>query len=206
MSKRLVPALLLPLILSFTSCQAMLTPEQRQQLETRIYETEYSATFGAARDVLINQGFEIRASDFAGGILQVQTTRKKFSGGRTTLAFVGSFLLPPVGDAMMDRGGGAVVVDILTWPLSILWAPWINLHHGISETKAVTGNLAFDRLGLAQTRLRISMSGVPWDVTHYPREIRRLQDLIGRQLLLKKADRLGEPAPPVHPAPLTPTR
>ena len=144
---------------------------------------------------MINQGFEIRTSDFAGGVLEVATSRKEFSDGQTYAACVVSFALPPVGDAMLHRDVLVIVFDALTYPFSSFWAPWFNLAHGLEAMENVRGNVTFEKLGNQETRLRISLTGVAWDVTDYPRDIRRLQDLVGRQLLLKKADDIGqEPA------------
>ena len=65
MSKRFTFALFVPLCLLFTSCQVLLTPQQRQQLETRVYQAEYGNTYRAARDVMIPENYVQRMIQFA---------------------------------------------------------------------------------------------------------------------------------------------
>jgi hypothetical protein len=152
-----------------------------------VYTATYDRTFAATRDAFVNRDYVITASDFDGGVLIVGTEEPSHS---PTTALVWSILLPPVGDGYLGRWGWAVV-DLLLWPISIVWAAPSNYMIARGRRYEIEGNVSLEEVGSERTRSRISLVGIDHDVESYPVRIRDLQEEIERQLFLKAGDTLG---------------
>ena len=182
--------LLALIVLLSSACATILSPNQRQQLETRVYEASFERTFAASRDAFINRGYLIEESDFNGGVISVSN---QVLAHNATTALTWSILAPPVGDFYMKRYAWGVF-DLLLWPLSIAWAAPSNYFIAKSRHKDIDGTLSFERLSPERTRLRISLVGVNHDEKTYPVLVHGLQEEIERQLFIKEGDTLdGEP-------------
>ncbi len=174
--------------LLLTSCASMLSSNQRQQLETKVYAAPYERTFAASRDALVNAGYLIAESDFDGGVISVSNQLRTHN---PKTALIWSIFLPPVGDFYLERYAWGVV-DLLLWPFSIAWAAPSNYMLAKKRMKEINGTFSFERLKPERTRLRITLTGVDWDVDKYPPLIRGLQEEVERQLFIKAGDTLGE--------------
>ena len=108
----------------------------------------------------------------------------------TTTAVTLSIVIPPVGDFYVDRPV-AMIFDTLFWPFSVVWAPPINYVKARDERREIEGNVSFDRVTENQTKVRITLNGVSWDIETYPPTIRRLHDEMERQLFLKTGGTVG---------------
>ena len=144
-----VLAALTPLLLS--GCVTMLSPSQRQQLETKLYAASYERAFAASRDALINLNFAIDQSDYAGGVITV--SREILAKNPAKAA--GLSLLCPLGDFYMGRFAWGLF-DTLTWPYCILWSAPANYMLASEQTKRMRGTLSLERLGPDRTRLRVT--------------------------------------------------
>lgn len=173
--------LLSVLIMLFASgCSTMLTSDQRQELETQIHSASLHKVFAAVRDTAVNEGYDVRSSDFAGGLLLISSESLKYSPGTAALT---TFLLPPVGDIYVGRYGFAIL-DLLLWPWSVVWATPINYQRAKTDFNELSGTVSFTKLSPRETRVRISIKGTPWDTEVYPRMIQHLHTEIGRQLFV----------------------
>lgn len=171
--------------LSSASYRTLLTPNQRQELETRVFEASLRNTFDAAREAIINRGYLVNASDFDGGILTCTQQIQKFE---PTTALTLSLICPTVGDFYMERYGWGVF-DLFFWPFSILWAAPSNFRLAQTEHFNARGTMSFEPLGEMSTRMRVTLHGVTWDTERYPVIIRSLQEGVGRQLFIKRGAR-----------------
>ncbi len=187
-----VLAALTPLLLS--GCVTLLSPSQRQQLETKLYPASYERVFAASRDALINLNFAIDQSDYAGGVITV--SREILAKNPAKAA--GLSLLCPVGDFYMGRYAWGLF-DTLTWPYCILWSAPANYMLAREQTKPMRGTLSLERLGPERTRLRVTFAGMPQDVRRYPLAIRGLHEEIDRQLFMHEGDAVGSAAVPPSP-------
>lgn len=167
--------------LSGVSCTTLLSPNQRQELETRVFSASSKATFAAARDTVVNRGYQVNTSDFGGGILTFEGEQQSHN---PSTALTLSLICPTAGDFYMDRYGWGVF-DLFFWPYSIVWAVPSNVHIANTRFKAVKGTLAFEALGELRTKTRVTISGIPADTEKYPVVIRDLQEEIGRQLFIQ---------------------
>ncbi len=179
--------LLALIVLLSSACATILSPNQRQQLETRVYEASFERTFAASRDAFINQGYLIEESDFSGGVISVSQQTLEHN---PNTALTWSILAPPVGDFYMRRYAWGMF-DLLLWPFSIVWAAPSNYMIAKSRHKDVDGTLSFESLSPERTRLRISLMGVNYDEKTYPVLVRGLQEEIERQLFIKAGDALA---------------
>jgi hypothetical protein len=180
------PLLSLTLLL-LTSCATMLSPTQRQQLETRVYAAPFERAFAAARDTLINHGYAIGVSDFDGGVLSA-TLHVPTANPNTALALS---ILAPFGDFYMERYAWALV-DLLLWPISVAWAAPSNYMIAKRSFREVTATLSFEAVAEERTRVRITLTGVDWDAEKYPVTIRQMQEEMHRQLFIKEGDKLDD--------------
>ena len=176
--------------LLLTSCAGMLSSNQRQQLETKVYAAPYERTFAASRDALVNAGYLIAESDFDGGVLSVSSQLRTHD---PNTALMWSVLVTPVGDFYMQRYAWGLL-DLVLWPFSIAWAAPSNYMLARKWTKEVNGTFSFESLKPERTRLRITLTGIDWDADKYPKLIRGLQEEVERQLFIKAGDTLGERA------------
>ena len=178
----------LALIAIVVGCTTPLSSNQRQQLETRVYEAPYEATFAACRDAFVNHGYIIEDSDHSGGILAVSNqTRRHNPNTALGLSIVG------LGDFYMERYGWGII-DLLLWPWSIAWAAPSNYYLARSRMIETGGTVAIQNLKPERTRVRISISRIGWDTKKYPALIRTLQEEVERQLFMQAGDTLaGEP-------------
>jgi hypothetical protein len=177
--------------LGSASCTAMLTPNQRQELETRTYQASVRDTFAATRDTVLNRGYQVKQSDFEGGVLTFERSQLRFSP-KTALGL--SILCPTAGDFYVERYGWGVF-DAFLWPFSIVWAAPSNYLIAGSTYAALQGTVSFDALAPERTRIRVTLSGVPWDVETYPVGIRDLQEEVERQLFIREGTRLPLASP-----------
>ncbi len=173
-------------------CATTLSPMQRREIETRVYEVPLKEVFAASREVLATHGFWITESDFEGGLLTVSQTVPTHNA-QTALTL--SLVLPPAGDVYMNRYGWALL-DLLTWPYSILWAAPSNYRLAGSRTRDARGMVFFEALGSERTRVRIQLQGVSRSSEDYPVQIRNLQEAIDRELFLKEGEALEAGFPP----------
>lgn len=167
-----------------------LSQSQRQQLETKTYEASYGATFASCRDALVNYGYAIESSDYDGGVIAISQSRYLHDAS-TALAL--STVLPPIGDFYMQRYGWAIF-DLLLWPFSIVWAAPSNYQLARTRMEETEGTIAIQELRDDRTRVRVTLTGIPWDTNAYPLVVRSLQEEIERQLFIESGDTLaGEP-------------
>jgi hypothetical protein len=180
------PLLSLTLLL-LTSCTTMLSPMQRQQLETRVYPAGYQPTFAAARDTLINFGYAIGVSDFNGGVLSASLQVLEYN---PNLA-LGLSIIPPIGDIYVGRYGWAIVdIPLMLILLPFFYAPPINYATAKRSWKDVKATLSFEAVAEERTRVRITLTGVDWDADKYPVTVRQMQEEMHRQLFIKEGDKL----------------
>ncbi len=173
-------------------CATQLSPMQRQELETRIYEGDFENTFTASRDAFVNYRYAVETSDFNGGILVVSTEKRS----RNPNTALGLSILAPIGDFYMGRYAWGIF-DLLLWPLSIAWAAPSNYFIARNRYDEIQGTAAMQALSPEETRVRLTLSGVSKSAATYPLMIRPLQDEIERQLFL----RYGDHVPPAVGAP-----
>ncbi len=187
-----VLAALTPLLLS--GCVTMLSPSQRQQLETKLYPASYERVFAASRDALINLNFAVDQSDYDGGLIMVSREILAKSPAKAA----GFSLLCPVGDFYMGRFAWGLF-DTLTWPYCIVWSVPANYLLASEKTKPMRGTLSLEKLGPDRTRLRVTFAGMPHDVRGYPLAIRGLHEEIDRQLFMREGDALSSATGPLSP-------
>ena len=192
---RTVPLLGLTLLLlaaaTVSGCRATLTPNQRQELETRVVAAPLEDVFAAVRDTVINAGYEIIESDYRGGMLGFQRDVQVYSPGAAAGM---SIFLAPAGDIYLHDYGW-IFIDTLFWPLSGLWAAPRNYATARDSVVNERGNVSFKELAARSVRFRISLHGVEWDTEHYPYTIRRLHEEVERQLLLQDTGPLSRSPP-----------
>lgn len=164
-----------------------LAPIERQRLETRTYPKSYGDTYAACRDAFVNFGYMIEASDYDGGVLVVSSELRLRDPGR---ALGLSLVLPPAGD-IYTRRYNWVLLDLITWPFSILWSAPSNFRHARDEIAEIEGNVVLQDLGQDRTRVRITLAGLERDAGRYPLMVRALQEEVERQLFLHEGDTLG---------------
>lgn len=167
-------------------CATLLSPNQRQQLETKVYEASYDDTFAACRDAFVNHGFIIDDSDHTGGIMAVSSQTRRHNPN-TALAL--SIFLTPIGDFYMERYAWGIF-DLILWPFSIVWAAPSNYFLARSRMTETEGTVAIQDLKPERTRVRITISSIEWDTKKYPALIHGLQEEIERQLFMKAGDTL----------------
>jgi hypothetical protein len=172
-----------------TSCVTMLSPVQRQQLETRVYPASYERTFAAARDTLINHGYAIGVSDYDGGVLSAALQILEYN---PNLA-LGLSIIPPIGDIYVGRYGWAIVdLPLMLILLPFFYAPPINYMKAKRTWRDIKATLSFEEVGEEKTRVRITLTGVDWDAEKYPVTIRQMQEEMHRQLFIKEGDKLDD--------------
>ncbi len=174
----------LPLVLA--SCAApILTPDQRQQVETQVHEASYDETFRAARDTMVNQRFVITESDYGSGVMTVN----RAEGIYNPQLALGLSFVAPAGDIYVGRYHVALL-DTICLPIAWLWAMPVNYRAAKNQVEKITGNISLERLGDENTRVRVTFHGIPWNTEEYPPRIKFMHERIGRQIFIKKADRL----------------
>jgi hypothetical protein len=167
----------------------MLSPVQRQQLETRVYPATYERTFAAARDTLINHGYAIGVSDFDGGVLSAQLQVLVYNPN----VALGLSIIPPIGDIYVGRYGWAIVdIPLMLILVPFFYAPPINYMKAKRTYRDVRATLSFEAVGEEKTRVRITLTGVDWDAEKYPVTIRMMQEEMHRQLFIKEGDKLDD--------------
>lgn len=175
-------------------CATPLSPRQRQELETRVYEAPAPDVFAASREALLNDGYWVEESDFEGGLLTVSQTVPARDARK---ALIYSLLLPCAGDVYMNRYGWALL-DLFTWPYSILWAAPSNYRIAQQRTRHTRGTLTFEALAPDRTRLRLALGARTEEDSV---AVRRLLEAIEQELFFREGERLGEAAPAADPAP-----
>lgn len=175
------------LALASLSCATPLSPNQRQQLETKVYPASYERSFAATRDAFFNKGYAIEESDFEGGVLSAS---QEILAKNPKTVLTTSILVPPAGDFYMGRYAWGIF-DLVLWPWSIAWAAPSNYLIARGDWKKVRGTASFESLKEEATRVRIALTGVTRDVEKYPALIRELQEEIERQLFIKEGATIG---------------
>ena len=171
------------------SCASPLSPNQRQQLETKVYAGSYERSFAATRDAFFNMGYAIEESDFDGGVLSVS---QQILAKNPNTVLATSILVPPAADFYMGRYAWGIF-DLLLWPWSIAWAAPSNYLMAMRDWKDVRGTVSFERLRHpVTTRVRIALSGITPDAKNYPALIRDLHEEIERQLFIKEGATIGD--------------
>jgi hypothetical protein len=162
-----------------TGCAARVSPLQRQALETSYINGEYNTIFRSTRTAFQNEGYLVEQSEIASGFLQFS---KEIPDKNAGLAFGLGFL--PGGGSFYVGSYDLGVLDLLLWPISIVWDAPISAARASKSRRFVRASVTMVDLG-DQTEIRTGFSGEDVD-EEYAIALKRLYAEIQRQAMIRE--------------------